>query len=464
MQLLFDQSLYAGRRQKLIRQLDSGLVLLLGNEESPINYTDNVYPFRQDSNFLYFCGIDRPHVAAIIDIDEGTTTLFGDDVSVEMIVWTGPQGTLSSLAQKTGIEKVASYDSLSQQIANAGAKGRNIHYLPPYRADNTIKLHRWLQLGLEEVQNKASVKLIRAVVAQASIKSPEEIVELERAVNITRAMHVAVMQEAGPGKIEAELAGIAKGIAIGGGGDLAYSVILTVNGQTLHNHDHSNTLKEGQLVLGDFGAETAMHYAGDITRTFPVSRKFTNQQKDIYNIVLDAQVKAIQALQPGIPYKDIHLQACTIITEGLSSLGLMKGDPKAAVAAGAHALFMPHGLGHMIGLDVHDMEDLGEDYVGYDEKIQRSSQFGLKSLRLGRALQAGFVITVEPGIYFIPELIDQWQAEGKFKDFINYSALKAYRNFSGVRIEDNVLITDNGHRILGEPIPKTVEEVEGVRE
>jgi Xaa-Pro aminopeptidase len=286
---------------------------------------------------------------------------------------------------------------------------------------------------------------------------------MEKAVTISGQMHIAAMRGAMVGIKEAQLAGIVEGIAIGAGGDLAYPAILTVNGQTLHNHYHGNTLQSGQLILGDFGAETAMHYAGDITRTFPVDKQFTEQQKHIYQLVLQAEMAAIEALKPGVPYRDIHLMAARIMADGLKDLGLMKGDMEAAVAEGAHALFFPHGLGHMLGLDVHDMEDLGEDYVGYTDQIKRSEQFGLRSLRLGRELEAGFVLTVEPGLYFIPELIDQWQAAGKHKDFINYDKVADYRDFSGVRIEDNVLITEDGYRVLGEPIPKTVAEVEALR-
>ena len=297
----------------------------------------------------------------------------------------------------------------------------------------------------------------------ASIKDAEEIEQIEKAVTISGNMHVATMMAAKAGMKEAELAGIAEGIAVSGGGHLAYPIILTINGQTLHNHYHGNTLQSGQLVLGDFGAETSMHYAGDITRTYPVDKTFTTQQKEIYQIVLNALESSIAALKPGVRYLDVHLAAARIIAAGLKDLGLMKGDIDEAVAQGAHAMFFPHGLGHMLGLDVHDMEDLGEDLVGYTEELKRSTQFGLKSLRLARALQAGFVLTVEPGCYFIPELIDQWQADGKFTDFINYDQLEKYRSFSGVRIEDNVLVTENGSRILGEPIPKTIEAVEQVR-
>lgn len=461
---MFAPATYQERRKKLIQEVKDGIILLLGNEESPMNYTDNVYPFRQDSNFLYFVGIDQPHLATVIDVDNNSVTLFGDDLTIDHIIWMGSQPSLNELAERSGITEVNSYDQLETTVATAKKKGRKIHFLPPYRSENTIKLNQWLQLPLSQMKKAASVELIKAVIKQASVKSDEEIVEMEKAVNITGAMHVAAMKAARPGIKESKLTGIVEGIALACGGNVAYPVILTINGQTLHNHYYGNTLRSGQLVLGDFGAETKRHYAGDITRTFPVDKKFTNQQKEIYQIVLDAEVEAIKMLKPGIKYKDIHLSAATLMAESLKQLGIMKGDIKDAVAQGAHALFFPHGLGHMIGLDVHDMEDLGEDLVGYDDEIQRSDQFGLKSLRLGRALQAGFVLTVEPGIYFIPELIDLWQKEKKFESFINYDTVAKYRNFSGVRIEDNVLITENGHRILGDPIPKSVDEVENLRQ
>ena len=305
--------------------------------------------------------------------------------------------------------------------------------------------------------------MIKGVIALAAIKNEEEIQEMHKAVNVSGAMHVAAIKAARAGIKEAQLAGIVEGIALANEMRTAYPVILSTNGQILHNHYHGNTLQAGQLVLGDFGAESTMHYAGDLTRTFPVDKTFTSQQKDIYAIVLDAEVKSIAALKPGRKYIDIHLAAAKIIAEGLKSLGIMKGDMDEAVAKGAHALFFPHGLGHMIGLDVHDMEDLGENYVGYAENEKRSEQFGLKSLRLAKELQTGFVLTVEPGIYFIPELIDKWSAEKQHTDFINYEKLTAYRKFGGIRIEDNVVITNDSHQVLGNPVPKTIAEIEALR-
>lgn len=460
---MFDASTYQQRRQKIQEKVGSGLLLFMGNEDSPMNYADNIYPFRQDSDFLYCFGLSQPHLAAIIDIDKQETILFGDDLSVEYIVWMGPQAPIAEKAAAVGVEKTAPYSDLSRHLKQAQESGQQIHYLPPYRTDNLLKLSEYLSKPVAQIKEEVSVPFINAMVNVASIKEEVEIAEMEKALVVSQQMHHRAMQSAKVGMLESELVGIIEGIAIATGGRLAYPAILTINGQTLHNHDHSNRLQSGQMVLGDFGAEAPSSYASDITRTFPVDKHFTQQQKDIYNIVLKAEMDAIEALKPGVPFKDIHLLAARIIADGLQQLGLMKGDVDEAVQAGAHALFFPHGLGHMIGLDVHDMEGLGENYVGYDETVERSTQFGLKSLRLAKKLEPGFVLTVEPGIYFIPELIDQWQSEKRHEAFINYDTLNKFRNFSGIRIEDNVLITESGYKVLGPPIAKSVEEVEAMR-
>ncbi len=456
---MFEAKIYQKRRADLVELLNDGVVLLLGNIDSPMNYKDNIYPFRQDSNFLYLIGIDQPDLVAVLDVKSGKTTLFGDDLTIDSIIWMGQQPSMAALAAKSGIESVQPLSELADVLKN----NKKVHYLPPYRGDNVIRLSRLLGMSIDDVQSGASLPLIKGVISLASVKSDEEVVEMEKAVNISVAMHRAVIQGAKPGMKEAVLAGIGEGIAIGAGTRLSYPIILSKDGQTLHNHYHGNMLKQGDLVLADMGAESGMHYAGDLTRTFPVSKKFTQQQKEIYELVLAAEVQSIAKLKPGVAYKDIHLGAAKILADGLRDLGIMKGDVDEAINQGAHALFFPHGLGHMIGLDVHDMEDLGENLVGYDEEVKRSDQFGLAYLRLGRKLQKGFVLTVEPGIYFIPELIDLWQSEGKFKDFIDYEKLAAYRNFGGIRIEDNVLITEQGHRILGTPLEKSVAEIEGLR-
>lgn len=461
---MFSTETYVHRRQQLQQNLKSGLILLLGNEDSPMNYHDNTYPFRQDSTFLYYFGLDLQHLAAIIDLDEDTTTIFGDELSMDYIVWMGAQPTIVELATKTGVTNTQPYNKISEALRVAKSLGRPIHFLPPYRGENRILLSELLDIPIPALENRASVDLIKAVVNQRSIKSIEEIAEIEKAVNVCKIMHRTVMQKAEAGVKEVELRGTLEGIAVSHGGYPAYSTILTVNGQTLHNHFYGNVLQSGQLLLGDFGAATERDYCGDITRTFPVDSTFTSKQRDIYNLVLQAEIKGIELLQPGVRYLDVHLAIAKLIASGLKDLGLMQGDVNEAVAQGAHALFFPHGLGHMLGLDVHDMEDLGEQYVGYTDELQRSTQFGLKSLRLAKELQPGFVLTVEPGIYFIPQLIDLWESEGKFKEFINYNKLKEYHDFGGIRIEDNVVVTENSCRVLGEPIEKTVEEVEALRQ
>ena len=460
---MFSTSIYHNRRNQLISKFPGkGLILLLGNEESPKNYKANTYHYRQDSTFLYYFGWAIPGLAALIDVEAGTTTLFGNDYTIDDIVWMGPQPSIAEMAEKVGIEKTGSIADLQNILLRAKFGQRPVHFLPPYRAKNTVKIASWLGCSLKEIEVNPSVALIKTIAAQRSIKGEEEIAEMHRAVTISGAMHVLAMKSRKAGMKEAELAGLVEGVAVGNGGDLAYPQIVTVNGQTLHNHYHGNMMKAGQLILIDAGAETDFGYAGDITRTFPVAPVFTDQQKEIYNIVLDAELMAIEMTAPNVRNLDVHLKAAEVITDGLKALGIMKGDTQEAVASGAHALFFPHGIGHMIGLDVHDMEDFGEDYIGYSGHVKRSTQFGLNALRLAKRLEAGYTLTIEPGIYFIPELIDLWKSENKFTSFINYDKLSPYRDLGGIRIEDDILVTENGCRVLGEPIPKTIEEIEGI--
>ncbi len=460
---MFSANTYIKRRDQLTQQIDSGIVLLLGNEEEGMNYAANTYHFRQDSTFLYYFGINKVGLAGMIDIDRGQTILFGDEMSMDDIVWMGNQPSLRETAERVGVTHLSPRNQIASVLQKAQRQGRKIHFLPPYRATNTLKLHEWLQIPIQAIGGKKSLSLIQAVVAQRSVKSVEEIVEMEKALNITADLHTTVMEVTKEGVLEREIASAIQGIALREGCQMAYPIILTVNGQTLHNHYQGNKLQKEQLVLGDFGVEVASSYASDITRTFPVAAQFNEQQKAIYQIALNAQMAAIEAMRPRITYKEIHLLTLEVITEGLKDLGIMKGNVEEAVATGATALFMPHGLGHAIGLDVHDMEDLGEDYVGYDETTKRSNQFGLSYLRFGKKLKEGYVLTVEPGIYFIPELIQQWQSNNKHSAFINYDALKNYYGFGGIRIEDNVLVTATGRRILGKSIAKTVAEVEALR-
>ena len=469
----FGRQVYIQRRQQLKTTLTSGIVLLMGNEESSMNYKDNCYPFRQDSTFLYYIGIDLPGLAAVIDLDEDREILFGENASMDDIIWTGPQPTVQELAETTGIKESGSIAQLVEWLTSQKAK-RTVHILPPYRPENKIKLAAWLNIPVAQLNQDAtpnpsgsgafvSLPLIRAVISQREIKEAIEVEEMDKANSISADMHQAVMQQATPGMKEYELAAKAEEIALANYGRLSYPTILTINGQTLHNHFHGNTIQEGNMVLIDAGAETHMHYAGDLTRTFPAGEQFSSRQREMYAIVLNALDHAVSLLKPGIQFKEVHTQACIKLCEGLQAIGLMKGNATAAVAAGAHTLFFQCGLGHMIGLDVHDMEDLGEQYVGYDDQLKKSKEFGWKSLRLGKALKAGFTLTVEPGIYIIPELIDRWQAEQKNSAFINYELLNSYRNFGGVRIEDNFLITTTGSKKLGKQLPKSIEEVEKLR-
>ncbi len=459
---MFDSKIYIQRRKLLMEQVKEGVIVFLGNEESPMNYLANTYSFRQDSSFLYFFGLDTPCLAAILDADKNKEILFGDDISLEDIIWMGYLPSVKERALKAGVRDTLPLSELEKTIKLALEQGRKIHYLPPYRPETSLKIESLLGIPSQATKAKASEDLIKAVVAQRSVKTKEEIEEIEIALGITYEMHITAMKATTPGIYEREIAGEIEGIALSLGGHPAFPTILTINGQILHNQFHGNLLEKGRLMVVDSGAESSLHYAGDITRTIPVSGKFNQKQKEIYEIVLNAQQTAIKSIKPGIKYRDIHLQTSKVIASGLKDAGLMKGNVEEAVKEGAHALFFPHGLGHMIGLDVHDMENLGENYVGYDEETARSDQFGLAYLRLARKLQPGFVVTVEPGIYFIPALIAKWKKEKKSSEFINYEKVENYRDFGGIRIEDNVLVTDNGHRVLGKPIPKTIKELEKI--
>ena len=460
---MFDSQVYKERRNALRLQLKGGLILLLGNNEASSNYPANTYNFRQDSSFLYFFGINHPGFAGIIDVDGGEEILFGNDFTMDDIIWMGPQPSVADMAHRVGIEKSASLAQIRQMIKNAQRQGRQIHFLPPYRHANKLWLEELSGIRASQLISNASIELIKAIVTLRSVKSAIEIAEIERACDIGYEMHTTAMRMCKPGVKEQLIYGAIEGIAMSYGAGVSFPTILSMNGETLHNHNHGNILQEGRLMLTDAGAETNMNYCSDFTRTVPVGGHFTNRQKDIYNIVVAAHDCAIDYAHPGNTWKEVHLSACRIIANGLKELGLMRGNVDEAVAAGAHALFMPHGLGHMMGLDVHDMEDLGQIYVGYDDEIRPSEQFGLASLRMGRRLQEGFVITDEPGIYFIPALIDQWRAEGLHKEFLCYDNIEKYKDFGGIRLEDDVLITASGSRFLGKKrIPLYVEDVENM--
>jgi Xaa-Pro aminopeptidase len=407
--------------------------------------------------------MDRPGLVALIDIDHDQEVVFGNDLTLDDIVWTGPQPSLAQQAEPAGITDTRPSASLPAELVGARGAGRTIHFLPPYRPENVLKLSAWMGFALGAVRGHASVPLIMAVIAQRSVKSTEEVAQIEEAVDITAAMHLAAIRGARDGMTEAQLAGVLHGIAISSGGNLSFPIILTVNGQVLHNHYGNTVMKNGQIALCDSGAENGMHYAGDMTRTFPVGKRFSTLQREMYDIVLGAQEAAVAALKPGVLFRDVHALASEKLVEGLKLAGVMKGDPAEAVSAGAHTMVFQCGLGHMMGLDVHDMEDLGEEYVGYTEELKKSKEFGWKFLRLARALEPGFVVTIEPGLYFIPELIDRWGAEKKYADFINYDKLAALRHFGGIRIEEDLLITAEGSRLLGKPLAKTAAAVEELR-
>ena len=449
---MFETSVYKNRRARLKEKVKSGLVLILGNGEAPANYTDNTYKFRQDSSFLYFFGLNQPGFAGVIDIDSGDEYIFGNDVDMDDIIWMGPQPSVKDMAARVGVSKTAPFARLADCMKTAISQGRRIHFLPPYRFRNMLLLEELLGIRPALVKNYASLELIKAVVE-----------EITKACNIGYEMHTAAMRNCKPGVKEQYIAGLIEGIAASYGSMVSFPVILSQNGETLHNHDHSQILQEGRMMLTDAGAEEVSHYCSDFTRTVPVGGKFLTRQKEVYNIVLAANNKAIEIAKPGVTYQYVHLEVCKVLAQGLKDLGLMKGDVNEAVAAGAHALFMPHGLGHMMGLDVHDMEDLGQIYVGYDDETRPIDQFGTSSLRMGRRLQEGFVITDEPGCYFIPALIDQWRAQGMHKEFLNYDKIETFKDFGGIRLEDDILIIPGGSRFLGDKrTPITVEEVEEI--
>jgi Xaa-Pro aminopeptidase len=457
---LFESQVYLQRRNNLQGKIKNGIALILGNNESPMNYPANGYHFRQDSSFLYFFGLPIPGLAGVIDFDENKQIIFGNDVDIEDIIWMGPQPMMKDLGEKVGISDTRPFAELEAYLKKAQDAGRKVHYLPPYRPDNKILLHKMLGIPFEELKSNCSVELIKEVVDLRAIKDEHELRELDKAAATGYKMHMAAFQMARPGLVEQEICGRMEGIAYQYGMGPSFPIILSVRGETLHNHYHGNIMQDGDLLLSDAGAESNMHYASDFTRTMPVSGKFNQRQREIYQIVLDANNRAFELVKPGVTYQSIHLEAAKVIAQGLIDVGLMKGNAEEAVAAGAHAMFFPHGLGHMMGLDVHDMEDLGENYVGYDDEVSRIDQFGTAYLRMGRRLKEGHVMTNEPGIYFIPALIEKWHKEAKFTEFINFEKAKSYIGFGGIRLEDDLLVTATGGKYIGNRLPITFDEVE----
>lgn len=454
---MFNKDIYIERRRILMQNIGEGIILLTGNNDSPMNYKSNYYNFRQDSSFLYYIGIDHPGLNAIIDADINKTILFADDVTIEDMVWTGYVKPYSEIIIEYGIDEVRNSNEIFSYIKG---KEKYVKFLPQYRYDNMLFLEELLGIKAKNINQYVSEELKDSVIEQRLVKSDKEIDEIEKALDISYAMNAEAIKTIKPGLLEREVKGKLVGISELMGNGISFPVIFSINGHILHNHYYGNLLEDGKLAVLDSGAESLLHYASDITRTYPVNGKFTEKQKDIYNIVLGAQLAAINEMRPETEYRYCHLTAAKKITEGLKSIGIMKGNIDDAVNSGAHALFFPHGLGHAMGLDVHDLEGVDETLTGYGKDMVRSKQFGLSALRFARKMKKGFVLTVEPGIYFIPQLIEKWQEQKTFSEFINFDKLNEYLNFGGIRIEDDVLITENGKRVLGKPIPKTVDDIE----
>ena len=458
---MFAKETYIERRRVLKQSMGSGLLLFLGNTETGMNYADNIYPFRQDSTFLYYFASDYAGLAAIIDVDEDKEIIFGDELTIDDIVWTGVQPTIKEKCERVGISETMPMAQLATYLKKAQAKGQQIHFLPPYRGEHQVWLQELLGIVPAEQKATASMKFVKAVINQRNYKTAEEIEQIEEAIGVSVDMHCAAMRAVRPGVTEAQIAAIVRAEAAKHNFGLSFPIIATVNGQTLHNHAYGTTpLKDGQMFLLDSGCENAMHYAGDLTTTMPVGKQFTEQQRTVCNILRRAHLAAVDAIKPGVEFRNVHNIVLTEIAKGMVDLGLMKGNPEEAALAGAACMFLPHGLGHMMGLDVHDMENFGEVNVGYEEGRTKSTQFGFKSLRLAKALEPGFVFTVEPGIYFIPDLIDKWRAEKQFTDFICYDKLDTWRNFGGIRNEEDYLVFEGGSRRLGKYKPMSPEEIE----
>ena len=459
--MLFSKNTYVERRARLRQLVGHGLIVLMGNNESPMNYPSNTYKFRQDSSFLYFFGQHRDGLVGVIDADSGAETLLGDEIDIDDIVWYGEVTSVVQMAEECGVAHTAPMAALTEMVGQAQKAGRKVHFLPPYRHETMIRLHDLLSIHPSQQRDAASQELIQAVIQLRLVKSAEEIEELERAAAIGYEMHTTAMRLCRPGVTEAYIGGVLDGIAASHGSMVSFQSIVSMHGEILHGYPSARPLEAGRLLLCDAGAETREHYCSDHTRTTPISGTFTQRQKDIYNIVVDCHDLALTHARPGVRWWDVHYDVCRLMTNRLKDLGLMKGDTDAAVQAGAHALFLPHGLGHAMGMDVHDMEGLGQTFVGYDEETRPSSQFGTASLRFARRLEEGHVVTDEPGIYFIPALIDLWRKEGTNAEFLCFDEIEKYKDFGGIRIEDDVLITKDGCRFLGEKrIPYHVDEVE----
>ncbi len=456
---MFAKEVYVRRRETLLAKMreagQSGLILFIGNTEAPAQYKDNYYKWRQESCWLYYFGLDEPLMAATLDIDSGAETLYADDVDIDDIIWMGPQPSVRSKADSTGVEHSAPYGAVGNAVALACKSGRAVHFLPPTRYFNTMKLAALLPGAAP------SEALIKAVVSMRLIKEDIEIEALDHACDLGIEMHSVARDAIRLGIVEQEIVGKMEGVALAKGWGAAFPTILTQHGETLHNHGHAAIIEPGKLLVVDAGVESNEHYASDFTRTYPTSGKFTTKQREIYQIVYECNELAYSLCKPGITYREVHLATARKMLESLSALGLVHGDLEEMLAAGIAGLFQPHGLGHNMGLDVHDMEDLGENLVGYDPDQTRATQLGLRSLRMARRLCPGHVITDEPGIYFIPALIEKFKKEGLGGNFVNYAKLEGYYDFGGIRLEDDILITPEGARRLGHGrLPISPEDVE----
>ena len=459
---MFKKETYIKRRSELKQLVGNGVVILFGNNEAPANYPANAYaPMRQDSSFLYYFGQHRDGLVGVIDIDNDTEMLFGDDIDVEDIVWMGFTPSVLDLATEVGISKTAPMAELKTICDEARRQQRAIHFLPPYRHDTKIQIMDLLGIHPSKQKEAASLQLIKAVVKMRSTKEPQEIEAIERACDVGYAMHTTAQLLIRPGVTERFIGGQVDGIARSLAQGVSFATIFTQHGEIMHGSPSDAKLEAGRLALCDSGCELD-DYCSDNTRTMPVTGKFSQRQLEIYSIVEACHDYVLEVAKPGVKYADVHFAVCRLMTERLKELGLMKGDVDEAVAAGAHAMFLPHGLGHMMGMDVHDMEGLGQIYVGFDEETRPNlEQFGTNCLRMGRKLEEGFVVTDEPGIYFIPALIDDWKASGHCKEFLNFEKLETYKDFGGIRIEDDILITKDGCRFLGtKRIPYHPQELE----
>ena len=459
---MFDKKIYVSRRECLKKLVGDGLIVIVGNSESPMSYGDNCYNFIQDSTFLYYFGLNSPDLIGVIDVDSNEEYIFGKEFTMNDIIWMGGQKSFKDRALEVGVKSFLETEELKKILELTKLNDKKIHFTNQYRLENSLKISKLLDKSLDEVEKDFSEKLVSSIIEMRNIKADYEIIEMEKATNVTREMHLTAMKNVKAGMKGYELVALLECEAKKYNATPSFHTICTTNGQILHNHFHGNVFKEGDLVLLDCGARLENGYCGDMTTVFPVSGKFDERQKDLYSLLIEMFEKAEEYTKPGITNKTVHLEVCKVLAKGFVERGLMKGNVEDIVKAGAHALFFPHGLGHMIGLDVHDMENFGENNVGYDSETSRETQFGIRSLRMGKELKAGYVLTIEPGIYFIPELIQKWKSEDLFKEYINYDKVENYIDFGGMRYEGDFLVTETGNKRLGDKMPKYFNEIEDV--